>query len=142
MQQSTLLLALPAFAMVLLTIIVLFTLAARRFKAAKNKQVDPNYYKLYRGDSGEPDEIRKVLRNYTNLYEAPVLFYLGIVFAILFKVESNFLLYTAWIFVAFRYIHSYVHCTSNRIKWRFRSFLLSLIALITYWIGLLIILFS
>ena len=129
------LIALPLFAMVVLTFAVLFTLGAKRYKAAKTREFDLSYYKLYQGD-GEPSHIRKLARNLENLFETPVIFYLAIILTIALRLESSILLILAWTYVFLRYIHSYIHCTSNKVVWRFRVYVISCLILLTYWIML------
>lgn len=129
-------LVLPVFAIVFLTLSILFTLGIRRYAAAKKHQLDPSYYKLYRGD-GEPDELHQMARNVSNLFEVPVLFYLAIVLCLVLKTESMILVYAAWIFVVLRFVHSYIHCTSNKVIHRFKVYVLSCLALVILWITLL-----
>ncbi|WP_196140992.1 MAPEG family protein [Aliikangiella sp. G2MR2-5] len=129
----------PAFALVILTIFILFNMGFRRFKAAKSRKVDINYYKLYRDtDGSEPENIRKLSRNFQNLFETPIHFYLAVVLTMILNIESSVFLYTAWIYVVLRYIHSYVHCTSNNVRNRFNVYFASVLVLIAYWITLLI----
>jgi hypothetical protein len=124
---------LAAFALVILTFIVLFTLGFKRFKAAKNKEVDVNYYKLYQ-ESSEPKSIRKFARNFSNLFEVPVLFYAAVAITIALNLATSALLYLAWTYVALRYFHSYIHCTSNKVITRFRIYVISCLVLIAYWV--------
>ena len=137
MNQFTILMALPLFAMAFLTLIVLITLARSRFKAAKAREVDVSYYKVYQG-SEEPEHIRKISRNYSNLFEAPVLFYLAVILTMTLKIQSYTLLVLAWTFVILRHFHSYIHCRSNKVIHRFRLFALSVGVLFAYWVVLLI----
>jgi hypothetical protein len=41
----------------------------------------------------------------------------------------------AWLFILFRYIHAYVHLTSNKIRWRNMSFRVGLLILLILWIA-------
>lgn len=127
---------LSVFALVALTFMVLFTMGAKRFKAAKARRIEASFYKLYRGDN-EPDDIRQLSRNFKNLFEAPVLFYLAILLTLVLKIESGTLLILAWTYVLLRYLHTWIHCTSNKVLWRFRVYLLSCMVLLTYWFLLL-----
>jgi len=134
-------LVLPVFALVLLTFLVLLTLGRSRFKAIKSRRFDLSYYKLYRGND-EPDDIRQISRNLVNLFETPVIFYLGIILAILLGVEQSVLIYLAWIYVALRYLHSFIHCTSNKVRLRFNIYLISVVFLIGFWVMLFVALLS
>lgn len=134
MPYQTLLL-LPVFALVTLTFVVLFTMGFKRFKAAVNKKLDVNFYKLYIGD-GEPADIRQFSRNFNNLLETPILFYIGVLLTLTLKLDSMIFVYLAWTYVALRIIHSYIHCTSNKVRMRFRVYLLSCLVLIAFWVSL------
>ena len=48
----------PAFALFALTTAVVFRLASLRWRAVRRRQVDPRFYKIYRGD-GEPEGSRR-----------------------------------------------------------------------------------
>ena len=66
----------PAFALFALTLFVVVRLGSLRWRAVGRRQVDPRFYKIYRGE-GEPEEVAVVSRHLVNLYEAPTLFYAG-----------------------------------------------------------------
>jgi hypothetical protein len=74
--------------------------------------------------------------NFRNLFELPVLFYLGIVIAAQTGQVNWLTLGLAWLFVATRIVHSYIHCTYNRVKHRFYAFVASFFALCAFWIVL------
>lgn len=131
------LLSLPIFAMVLLSFVVLLMLGLRRTQAVKAQSINASFYKLFRGNS-EPEKLLQLSRNLTNLFEMPVLFYLGIFLTIISGIEFEPLLYLAWSYVLLRYIHSYIHCTSNRMRHRFRIFAISIAVLAGYWVTLFI----
>ena len=137
MTQVQILLALPVVVMVLLTFTVLFTLGFRRFKAAKNREVDARYYKLYQ-DGSEPEDCRKFARNFQNLFEVPLLFYIAIILTLVLKLECMTMVYVAWAYAILRVLHSYIHCSTNKVIWRFRIFVISSLVLLAYWIILLI----
>ena len=56
----------PAFALFALTAAVVLRLATLRWRAVRGRQVDPRFYKIYRGD-GEPEEVAVVSRHLINL---------------------------------------------------------------------------
>ena len=122
----------PVFAMFLLTTVVAFRLGGMRYAAVKKRTVDARYYRAYR-DYEEPEHLRVLSRHLINLFEQPVLFYLGIVIAYMTGQTGVALVAVAWIFVLFRYLHSYIHLTSNVVIWRFRVFILSWLALVAFW---------
>lgn len=122
----------PAFALVALTLAVVFRLARQRFAAARAGRVDPRYYKVYRGE-GEPADVAVTSRNLSNLYEMPTLFYAGIAIAFAAGRSGTLLVALAWTYVALRYVHSAIHLTTNKVIWRFRAFAASMFVLLAFW---------
>ncbi len=123
----------PAFALFALTTIVVFRLGALRWLAVRRRQVDPRFYKIYRGD-GEPEDVAVVSRHLVNLYEAPILFYAGTAIAFAAGSAGTLLVACGWAYVGLRLLHSCVHLGSNDVLWRFRIFALSWLALLAYWV--------
>jgi hypothetical protein len=73
--------------------------------------------------------------NFRNLFEVPVLFYaLGAVALAAHHVPS-WLVVGAWIFVALRVVHSFIHCTYNRVMHRLAAFLASFGLLVALWVS-------
>ena len=123
----------PAFALFGLTMLVVFRLGSLRWHAVRRRQVDPRFYKIYRGD-GEPEEVAVVSRHLVNLYEAPTLFYAGTAIAFAAGAAGMLLVALGWAYVGLRLLHSFIHLGSNDVLWRFRVFALSWLALLAYWI--------
>jgi hypothetical protein len=122
----------PAFALVALTLAVVFRLARQRFAAARSGRVDPPYYKVFKGE-GEPADVAATARNLSNLYEMPTLFYAGIAIAFAAGRSGTLLVTLAWAYVALRYVHSAIHLTTNKVLWRFRAFAASMFVLLAFW---------
>ena len=64
----------------------------------------------------------------------PVLFYALCIYLYVTATADSLYVILAWGFVALRAVHSAIHCTINRVHWRFLAYMLSSIAL---WIMLL-----
>ncbi len=109
------------FAMVLLTFGVAFRLLFLRIKAIKSGQAKLSQFRLITGEM--PVEMEKAARNYTNLFEAPVLFYVAGTIAIAMDVESTAMLVIAWTFVSLRLLHSWIHLTYNTVIHRLWAFM-------------------
>lgn len=122
----------PAFFLFALTAFVVFRLGMLRWRAVRRRQVDPRFYKVYRGD-GEPEDIAVVSRHLVNLYEAPTLFYAATAIAFAAGLAGNLLVVTGWAYFGLRLVHSCIHLGSNDVLWRFRVFALSWLALLAYW---------
>lgn len=71
----------PMLAMVVLTACVLSTLFRRRTRAVKRGQLSSRFFRVYQGEV-EPEEAAKATRQFANLFEAPVLFYVACLTAI------------------------------------------------------------
>ncbi len=122
---------LPLFVQVLLTLVVMYTLAARRFMAVRGGKVrgpvslrEPNW----------PDDTRQAEYNYQNQFELPVLFYVLTVLAIMTRQADLVFVLMAWIFVATRALHAFVHLTSNTLNYRALSFIVGAVVLTIMWI--------
>lgn len=124
----------PAFAMIALTFIVWIRLYQTRLGEMKSKRIHPQKVALSK-DMNLLEDTRAA-DNFRNLFELPVLFYLALIVAALTSMVSPIFLFLAWTFVALRYLHSYIHCSYNRVKDRFTAYLLGGLALWAIWIYL------
>ena len=79
--------------------------------------------------SVSPAQVSNPSDNFRNLFELPVLFYaLSLWLAFANRVDGTYLA-AAWVFVAFRALHSAVHCTVNIVLLRFWLYAISAVAL-------------
>lgn len=102
---------LPVLMQVLLTFFVYGGITKAKSRAMAQGQVDVARRALYK--DAWPEEVQKYTNNLTNQFEAPVLFYV-LCFVLWATMSVNVLaLMLAWIFVASRYAHAYVHTGSN-----------------------------
>jgi len=127
----------PVFAMFLLVAIVLLRMRSMRFAAVRRKEVSAEYYRAFQAGE-EPEPLRVVSRNFSNLFEMPVLFYVGVIMIYMTHQVSYWLVACAWAYVALRYAHSYVHLTSNNVIVRFSLYFASGFVLMLMWLSLLI----
>ena len=82
------------------------------------------------------EEARKTAANFTNLFETPMLFYVGAVFAILFGATNPWTGFLCWTYVLARIAHTVIHTTVNVVMIRFGAFAVSMLALLLLWITL------
>lgn len=130
----------PMAALAIMTLLVVFYLAKLRLAAIKSGETtDLGYFKIFAGESPEPENVQKVQRNYHNLLGAPTLFYAAGASALALGITDAILIYLAWGYVALRAIHSYIHITSNVVIMRFRVFALSMLTLVVIWVRLLMV---
>jgi len=127
----------PMALMVLLSLIVGVVAVKSRFASVKQGQVKPKYFKLMSGQQ-VPEIITKTTRNFNNQFEIPVLFYVVCTLYISLDVTSLFAVILAWLFVAFRYLHSYIHLTYNHLLHRMIAFWLAFVCVIALWVNLLV----
>jgi hypothetical protein len=106
----------------------------RRVRAVRAGRLHARAFRL--GESDEvPDEISVVNRNYMNLLEIPVLFYVVcLAFFVTHRVGPA-AVWLAWIYVGLRMVHSLIHLTSNRVVQRFYVFATSNVVLMALWIA-------
>lgn len=124
----------PLFAMALLCSLVWLRLFVTRIGEMKRRQIHPQSA-ASSAQTGQFEDTRAA-DNFRNLFELPVLFYVAVLLAIQTNAESLILLVLAWTFVALRFIHSYIHCTYNRVKDRFTAYLFGGLSLWVIWIYL------
>lgn len=134
--QNTLILY-PIFPMLALTVYVLFRTFLMRVSAVKSGQVSHKHYRLY-NEGEEPAACRANSRHLTNLLEIPPLFYISCILIYVTDINSLTLMICAWLFVLARFVHSYVHLGSNRLRNRYRIYFVSICALIVMWVVILV----
>jgi hypothetical protein len=123
---------LPIFALALWTALVLLLIPYVRVGAAKRHEVRAHDFKF--GESENvPGYVSIPNRNYMNLLELPVLFYVICIIVYVTGNSSSIALYLAWSYVALRIIHSLIHLTYNRVVHRLFAFALSNAALVALW---------
>ena len=119
----------PVFATILLTFLVWVYMYVRRIHFIKANQLGPAQMAI----PGElarlsPPEVSNPSDNFKNLFEIPVLFYaLALYLFATNQVDAAHVI-AGWIFVAFRFLHSAVHCTFNLVMLRFNLYLISTLA--------------
>lgn len=125
----------PMFAMVILTCAVAIYLFRLRVRAVKAGQVRLSQFRLNTGEV--PDVITQAARNYSNLFEVPVLFYTAGAIAMALGIQVPAMIITAWIFVLARIAHSWIHLTGNNVIHRLRAYMLGNICVLVIW-GILV----
>jgi hypothetical protein len=127
----------PVFAMFLLVAIVLLRMRRLRFAAVRSGEVSIKYYRSYQ-EGDEPEALRVVSRHFVNLFEMPVLFYVGVIMVYITHNVSTWLVTLAWLYVALRYVHSYVHLGSNDVRVRVTVYFASAFVLFLLWANLFV----
>ena len=122
--------------MFLLVATVLLRMRSMRFAAVARKEVDARFYKAYDGE--EPEALRVIANHFRNLFEVPVLFYVGALMIYMTHNVTWWLVTCGWTYVALRYAHTWVHLTSNHVITRFSLYFASGFVLVLMWVTLLV----
>jgi hypothetical protein len=117
----------PLLAQMLLTIGMFGLLAVRKAQAVRLKKVNLKQTAL--DHSAWPDEVVKVSNNIANQFETPILFYIVCLALFQLNAVSAAVLMLAWLYVATRFVHGFVHVRSNRVPIRLRAFAAGLLIL-------------
>ena len=128
---------LPCMALVGWTLCVLLVMPYRRIRAALAKQVTPEDFK-YGESANVPPAVRIPNRNFMNLLEVPVLFYVvGLITYVTQHVDQTAVV-LAWLYVALRVLHSLIHLSYNHVIHRLAVFGLSNVVVTVLWVRLLV----
>ena len=119
----------PFLATMLLTLVVWIYMYVRRIRFITSTKMTP-------GDMAKPGELARLSPaavsnpsdNLKNLFEIPVLFYTLALYLFVTRQVDGAYVTAAWVFVAFRALHSAVHCTINIVMLRFYLYLVSTLA--------------
>ena len=123
---------LPMAALVALTFLVAGVMVRARFRAARSGQVSAGDFRL--GESERvPPQVAVINRNYMNLLQAPVLFYVACLAFYAAGAADRTALWLAWAYVALRVLHTLVHLTSNNVLHRLAAFAGSFVVLVAMW---------
>jgi hypothetical protein len=123
----------PMLAMVLLTFVVLVILFRSRVRMLREGLVPVSYFGTFQGHQ-EPDYAAKPSRHLANLFEAPMLFYVGCLAAMVVGVRGWGVLALAWGYVAARVAHAWIHLGGNRVRYRMRVYFVSWLLLLAIWV--------
>lgn len=126
----------PMFAMVVLKGIVVGVMLRSRVKAVRSGDIPLNFFKTFQGTV--PDYVVTPARQFTNLFETPVLFYVACLAAMIIGKTGVTVVTLAWAFVIARYVHAYVHLGRNVVMTRMRVYVVSWMILLALWISLII----
>jgi hypothetical protein len=122
----------PMAAMVLLTFVVLIRMFLGRVRAVRAGEADAGYYKTYQ-EGREPREVAQLSRHLVNMFESPTLFYAACIAGMVTGENATILGALAWVYVAMRVVHAYIHTGSNRLPPRIKIYFSSWLVLLGMW---------
>ena len=121
------------FTMIVLTFTVAIYLLSLRIAAVKAGEVKLSAFRL--NNAGDiPSKMLQASRNYSNLFEVPVLFYAVGGLSLSLQLETLSLVILSWVFVVSRLAHSLIHLTTNNVIHRLQAFMAGNICVLLMWI--------
>ena len=132
---------LPCVALVALTIIVWISLYVERIGEMRARRIRPQALSTSR-EAAQALQNLNAADNFRNLFEVPVLFYVLCISLAVTQSVTPLTLWGAWVYIALRAAHSFIHLTYNRVMHRFVAYALSTILVFAMWTGFGIRLFS
>ena len=122
---------LPLFVEVILTFVLLFTMAPLRTRDFASGAVRPEDIALR--EQKWPKRTTQFANAFSNQFELPVLFYVLTILEYVTHLAGIVFVVLAWIFVIFRVLHAYVHVTSNIVRVRGALYGIAAFVLMVMW---------
>ena len=119
----------PFFGMLLLTLAVWLYMFARRIPFILRTDFGPDGPTPAKFAALSPPEVSNPSDNLKNLFELPVIFYALVLYLFAAQRVDSTYVTAAWVFFAFRVLHSAMHCTLNIVNVRFALYLVAALAL-------------
>lgn len=123
---------LPLFVEVALTFGLMYWMAFVRTAAVKRKETRMADIAL--GQPNWPVRVQQISNSYASQFQLPVLFYLLTVLVIVTRHADFVFVIMAWLFVASRLAHAYIHTSSNYVPHRFNAFAIGSLILLVMWV--------
>jgi hypothetical protein len=122
---------LPLFVQVVLTFILLFWMAGVNTAAVRGGAV--RWQDIALREPNWPARNRQIQNAYHNQLELPTLFYVLTILAIITRHADLLFVILAWVFVALRCLHAFVHVTDNYVPRRGAVFGAGCVVLAAMW---------
>ena len=123
----------PLLALAAWTFLVLLLIPFFRIRSVRRREIAPSDFK-YGESSAVPPAVSIPNRNYMNLLELPMLFYVVCLMLYVTAGASRSAVYVAWAYVVLRVVHSIIHLSYNHVLHRLAAFTLSNVALVSLWV--------
>ncbi len=118
----------PVLGQLLIPILVLLLNGKRKSADVKSGQFDREKAAMDNDAWSKPVVLTS--KNLANQFQLPVIFYVLCLILASLDTVTMVTLVVAWFFVATRYVHAYVHVSTNYVPARLRAFLLGALSLI------------
>jgi hypothetical protein len=119
----------PFVGTMLLTLVVWVYMYARRIPFILRNKLTPQQLAPPEFARLSPPAVANPSDNLKNLFELPTIFYAVVLYLYATQQVDTPYLWAAWIFFAFRILHSAVHCTFNFVPLRFWLYAISAVSL-------------
>ena len=123
----------PMMALAGMTFFVLLLVGGARFRAGFARRVRASDFR-YGESANVPPDVALPNRNLMNLLEVPLLFYVVCLAFYATRSVDAFAVYCAWLYVALRATHSFVHLTYNNVYHRLAAYGASYVVLVALWV--------
>ncbi len=124
----------PMLTMVALTAVVGFYLLSLRARAIKRREASIRYFRLNTGEGAPPARVQAAANHFSNLFEVPLLFYITCLLLMQTGLQGPLLQALAWVFVASRLVHAWIHLTYNNVFHRMLAFVTGFVSLLAMWV--------
>jgi hypothetical protein len=122
---------LPLFVQVVLTFVLMLWMADLSRQAYRRGEI--RWQDIALREPNWPARNLQLRNAFQNQLETPVLFYVLTILAWITRHADLLFVVMAWIYVALRIVHAYIHVTSNHVPRRGAVFLASMIVLALMW---------
>jgi hypothetical protein len=119
----------PFVGTMLLTVVVWFYMYAWRIPFVLSRKLSSQEMTRLELERLSPPRVANPSDNLRNLFELPTIFYAVALYLYGTTQVDIYYLAAAWIFFAFRILHSAVHCSFNFVPLRFGLYVISALAL-------------
>lgn len=122
----------PMIAQVGLSAVVWTLMYVQRIREMRARRIEPQAVATSQLSSGVLENVAAA-DNFRNLFETPMLFFALCLCLAMTDTATQLQLILAWMYVALRFVHSYIHITHNRVVQRFAAYVLSTLCLFAMW---------
>lgn len=128
MAHSSTMIFAPVFAHFILVFGLLIKLGMEKSRAVKAGEVDRAKAAL--DNKAWPESVVRVSNCIGNQFQLPVIFYTMTMIGFLSGQTGPSVVLLSFLFVISRYVHAYIHVSSNFVPYRFRAFLVGALILL------------
>jgi hypothetical protein len=125
----------PCFSLVALVFLVWGALFVGRMRIMRSVKPTRSDFETQEAQARYFAKADMARANLANLFEMPVLFWALTPLLALTQRMSDLELALAWVYVALRYAHSWLHIVARDVRWRARCYLASCAVLAVMWIA-------